>query len=217
MRKLSNISDAAWKKGYKLLLISEAGFAHFWTKGEVTSIIKEFPRQKVWQWEGEPVMAEISRSLSVPTVSLPLPETLTALQTGMINAFYGTPMHVLSFQWNKFVDTVYLPSIFYAPSFFILTQKAWESLPEESRKLFCDENAKKIAARTIEATHRADEEALKALVNSGVKVVHIPPDELEKIKKMTKQVWTNLAGSVFSKEIIRDTSRYLEEYRNRKK
>jgi TRAP-type C4-dicarboxylate transport system substrate-binding protein len=216
-KTLKYFSDAAWKNGYKLIAISEAGFAHFWTKGEVTSIIKEFPRQRVWQWEGEPVMAEISRSLNVPTVSLPLPETLTALQTGMINAFYGTPMHVLSFQWNKFVDTVYLPSIFYTPSFFILTQKAWGSLPEESRKLFFDENAKKITVSALEAIHRADDEALKALVDSGVKVVHIPPDELEEIKKMTKQVWTKLAGSVFSKEIIRDTSQYLEEYRNRKK
>lgn len=206
---------AAWEHGYKLITISEAGFAHFWTKDKVDSLTQDFPRQKVWQWEGDPVMLEISRSLGVNPVSLPLPETLTALQTGMIDAFYGTPLHVLSFQWNKYVDTVYTPSLFYTPAFFIFTKKAWESLPEDIQALLYDETAEKIKIEYIQKIHDADEAALKALATSGgVKVVEIPPEELAKIREKTLKVWDSLAGDMFPKSILEEVKQHLQDFRS---
>ncbi len=212
-KTLAYFEEVAWKRGYKLIALSEAGFAHFWTKGKVDSLIEDFPSKKVWQWEGDPVMSEISKSLDVSSVSLPLPETLTALQTGMINAFYGTPLHVLSFQWNKYVDTIYTPSLFYTPSFFILTKKAWESLPKEIQDLFFDETAMKIKKEALQKIHEADEASLNALIESGVKVVEIPPEELSEIKKRTRQVWEKLSGDMFPKEVHEEIMLHLKEYR----
>ena len=209
---------AAWEHGYKLVAISEAGFAHFWTKGKVENLVRDFPLQKVWQWEGDPVMLEISRSLDVNPISLPLPETLTALQTGMINAFYGTPLHVLSFQWNKFVDTIYTPSLFYTPAFFIFTKEAWESLPEDIQAMVYDEEVQKIKQEYLQKIHEADEDALKALAETGgINVVEIPPDELEKIKEKTMKVWETLPGEMFPKEILEEVKRHLQDFRTRNK
>ena len=158
-------------------------------------------------------MAEISKSMDVSSVSLPLPETLTALQTGMIDAFYGTPLHVLSFQWNKYVDTIYTPSLFYTPSFFILTRKTWESLPENIQKLFFDETAMKLKKEGIQKIHEADEASLKALVESGVKVVQIPPEDLAEMKKKTQKVWENLTGEMFPEKIHGEIVGYLKNFR----
>lgn len=203
----------AWERGYKLIAISEAGFAHFWTKGKIDSLLKDFPSQKVWQWEGDPVMLEISKSLDVSSVSLPMPETLTALQTGMINAFYGTPLHVISFQWNKYVDTIYTPSLFYTPSFFIFTKKTWESFPKNIQDLFFDKTAMKLKKEGLQKIHEADNESLQALVDSGIKVVTIPPEEVSEIKKRTMKVCEKLTGVTFSKELYGEITNYLEGYR----
>ena len=214
-RTFDYFEKAAWERGYKLIAISEAGFAHFWTKGKVQSLTRDFPQQKVWQWEGDPVMLEISKSLGINPVSLPLPETLTALQTGMINAFYGTPLHVQAFQWNKFVDTVYTPSLFYTPAFFIFTRKAWESLPPDIQALVYDENVKKIKEEYLKDIHEADDEALKVLIESGgITAVEIPPQELAIIREKTMKAWETLPGNMFPKEILDEVKRLLEEYRN---
>jgi len=203
-----------WERGYKLVEISEAGFAHFWTKGKLDSLTRDFPLQKVWQWEGDPVMLEISRSLGINPVSLPLPETLTALQTGMITAFYGTPLHVQAFQWNKFADTVYTPSLFYTPAFFIFTRKAWESLPPDIQAFLYDENVEKIKKEYLKKIHEADEEALKVLIESGgVRAVEIPPEELAKIREKTMKVWETLPGNMFPGEILDIVKKHLEDFR----
>jgi len=206
----------AEKRGYKLITIASAGFAHIWSKGRLNSILKDFPRQKVWQWEGEPVMLKISRALHVPTISLPLPDTLTALQTGMINAFYGTPIHVLSFQWSKYVDHIYKPSIFYTPSFVVVTKKAWNRIPPDIQKLYFDEQAQRIKREALQWIHQADEDSLKVLEKSGIKVVEIPPEELEKIRQKTRRVWEEMSGKYFPRELLDRVEKILEEYRSSK-
>lgn len=215
-KTVAYFEKAAWERGYKLIAISEAGFAHFWTKGKVESLTRDFPLQKVWQWEGDPVMLEISKSLNVNPVSLPLPETLTALQTGMINAFYGTPLHVLSFQWNKFVDTIYTPSLFYTPAFFVFTKKAWEALPADIQQLFYSDEVGKIKKEYLQKIHDADEEALKVLTESGgVKVVEIPPEELSKIRDKTMKIWESMADKMFPGELLEEVKKHLEEFRKK--
>ncbi len=91
----------AEKHGYRIVALGSAGFAHICSEKPLNSMLRDFPQQKVWQWEGETVMKAISESFRVPTISLPLPDTLTALQTRMINTFYGTSIQEVACPGSK--------------------------------------------------------------------------------------------------------------------
>lgn len=206
----------AEKRGYKVIAISTAGFAHICSKEPLQRILKDLPQQRFWQWEGENVMKEISDSLSIPTMSLPLPDTLTALQTGMINAFYGTSLHVLNFQWYKYIRYIYTPSLFYTPSFAVTTLKAWNEFPPDIQALFFDEKAEGLKKESLRWVHEADKKALETLKKSGIQVVEILPEELEEIRVRTRGVWESLAGDVFPKELLNKIVNLLDEYRSQK-
>jgi len=214
MLELYNEFDKyAEKHGYRILAIASAGFAHICSAKPLDNMLRDFPQQKVWQWEGETVMKAISESLGVPTISLPLPETLTALQTGMINTFYGTPIHVLAFQWNKYIDYVYSPPIFYTPSYVVVTERAWKKGPENIRNLFFDEEAMKIKREALGWIHEDDRKSLEVLKKQGVKVVNIPPDQLREMKARTRKVYQEMSGKIFPAELLDKVERLLETYR----
>jgi len=214
MLKLYNEFDQyAEKQGYRILAIASAGFAHICSAKRLDNMLRDLPQQKVWQWEGETVMKAISGSLGVPTISLPLPETLTALQTGMINAFYGTPIHVLAFQWNKYINYVYDPPIFYTPSYVVVTERAWKKIPENIRNLFFDEKATQIKLEALRWIHEDDKHSLEVLKKQGVQVVEIPPDQLREMKERTRKVYTELAGEIFPAELLEKVEGLLKAYR----
>jgi TRAP-type C4-dicarboxylate transport system substrate-binding protein len=214
MLKLYNEFDQyAEKQGYRIIAIASAGFAHICSANPLDNMLRDLPQQKVWQWEGETVMKAISESLGVPTISLPLPETLTALQTGMINAFYGTPIHVLAFQWNKYITHIYSPPIFYTPSYVVVSERAWNKIPENIRNLFFDEKATRIKLEALKWIHDDDRNSLEVLKKQGVKVVAIPPDQLREMKERTRKVWKEMSGKIFPADLLDKVERLLEAYR----
>ena len=216
--RLTNEFDKyAEKRGYKVFAISTAGFAYICSKEPLQNIITDLPRQKFWQWEGENVMKAISDSLNIPTISLPLPDTLTALQTGMVNAFYGTPLHVLNFQWYKYINYMYSPPIFYTPSFAIATMKTWNSLPPDIQEYWFDETVNKIKEESLGQIHEADQKALEVLKGSGIQVVDIPPDQLKEIQDRTFKLWKEMAGDIYPQELLDKIVSILEEYRSQQK
>lgn len=206
----------ALEHGYRIVALGSAGFAHICSEKPLDNILNDFPRQKVWQWEGETVMKAISRSMGVPTISLPLPDTLTALQTGMINAFYGTCIHVLSFQWDRYVNYLYTPAVFYTPSFVVVTERAFKRTPEHINKFFFDEEAMRIKKETLRWIHDDDQEAKEVLRKGGTKIIQIPPDQLAQIKTRTRQVWKEMNGDLFPAELMEKVERLLAEYRAQK-
>ncbi len=122
-------------------------------------------------------------------------------------------MHVLAFQWNKYVDTIYTPSIFYTPSFFIMTRKAWDKLDKDVQDTFFDKEVVRLRTETIAAIHKADDDALKALIGSGVTEVKIPPKQLKEIRQKTQKAWKKLTGTHFSPELVNMIQKHLDEYR----
>lgn len=205
--------DYAAKHGYRIVVMASAGFAHICSKKPLDNILRDFPVQRVWQWEGETVMKAISESISVPTISLPLPDTLTALQTGMVNAFYGTPIHVLAFQWNRGVDYIYRPAVFYTPSYMVITEKAWQKLPENIRAAFFDDEAMRIKKEALRLIHADDQKSLRVLQSQGTKLVDIPTDQLEEMRRRTRKVWKDMSGKAFPADLLRDVRTLLDEYR----
>jgi len=202
--------------GYRIVALGSAGFAYICSDKPLDNILNDFPRQKVWQWEGETVMKAISDSMRVPTRSLPLPDTLTALQTGMINAFYGTAIHVLAFQWNKYINYVYTPPIFYTPSFVVITEKAFQKIPPHIQAIYFDEESTRIKRESLRWIHDDDQKCLKVLQEKGTKIVQIPPDQLEQIKAKTHKVWEDMAGKIYPVELMEKVQKLLAEFRAQK-
>lgn len=76
--------------GYVLLGWAEVGFVHVFTNGQITKP-QDLKSLKMWAWEGDPIAETLLRELGVSPIPLSMPDVMTSLQTGLIDAFYAPP------------------------------------------------------------------------------------------------------------------------------
>ena len=74
-----------------------------------------------------------------------------------------------------------------------------------------------MSAELTESVRRDNERALKAMLKKGIVMVHIDDATYAKLVAAAHQVWTRLAGKVYSKEILERVQAVLQlETQNRK-
>jgi len=91
------------ENGFVLIGWAEVGFVYVFSKDPIRSI-NDFKKVKMWMWEGDAVAEATIRTLNFKAIPLAVTDVLTALQTGMINGFYHSPIGALTFQWNTKVN-----------------------------------------------------------------------------------------------------------------
>ncbi len=124
------------------------------------------------------------------------PEIYTALQLGTIDAVdkggyvnvYGLKLHEVT----KYI--IEPPFICLTASMdFIANQDSWNTIPKDIQTSI-KEAAISCAVHFWVEGQRQDFEARKKMVDYGLKVSTIPPEELAQIHKAAREVWQQLAG-----------------------
>src|SRR5690606_20117387 len=88
--------DAA---GFQNLGFFELGMIYFVSQVK-TNKLDELGGVKIWSWEGDKLVEAMIKELNLVSVPLPLPDVLSSLSTGIVQAAYAPPMGMLALQWN---------------------------------------------------------------------------------------------------------------------
>lgn len=129
----------------------------------------------------------LATSQGYQATPLPLAETFTALQTGIVDGAFGAGAEGY---YSNFRDVLkyYVPSNTHVEQWYvIINEDLWNSLSDADRKVIQD------AAKEMETNRmlRAPEETAeyeKKLNDYGVKVLAITPEEQEKLASATRAV-----------------------------
>ena len=123
--------------GFVLAGWLEVGFNYWFTKNPIATPA-DFPSCRMWAWPGDQVNTEINQVLGFQNIPVPLIEVLTALQTGMVNSFYGPLYAILALQWythaRYFIDLPFS----YTPAGIAMDKKFMDGLPPELRRIILD-------------------------------------------------------------------------------
>jgi TRAP-type C4-dicarboxylate transport system substrate-binding protein len=83
----------------------------------------------------------------------------------------------------------------------VLRKEAWEALSPEDRKLLLG-GTEQMNRELTANVRRDNERAKKAMTKAGIEMVHVDDPTQAKLEEAGKQVWTRLAGKVYSQEIL---------------
>ncbi len=167
------------------------------------STIKEMKGVKMWAWEGDHVVRAMMDSLELVSVPLALPDVMSSLSTGIIEAAYAPPLGILALQWqNKVKYLIDFPTA-YSIGALLISNKRWKKISPAHQKLIKVISSKHIKEAN-ELAQKDNQDALNALKELGIEFVKFSKDDLAQAEEIRKDVLSKLTGKVLSPGIIKD-------------
>ncbi len=196
------------ERGYILLGWVDVGWIHVFSNQPVTTK-EELLATKLWAWVDDPLAHSMFKEVGVKGIPLSLPAVLPHLQTGLINAAYGSPLSILALQWYTKVKYMSDFPITMANAAVVVSKKSFDALPKDLQMILKEEGES--MERLLVGQMRRDNVAsLKALKKYGLKVTKTQPEFIQEMERAAHAVWDQLAGTLYSPELLAHVQELLE-------
>ena len=188
------------KNGFKNLGFFEIGQVYILSTKEVTTF-KDLKGLKIWTWDGDKVAQALVESMKLVAVPLSLPDVLSSLSTGVIEAAYSTPLGVLALQWQTKVKYIVDYPLTLSIGAFLVDIKQWKNVPDNYK-----ETVEKIATKWIGKSSvdidKENNESMDQLKKMGIKFVTMQEKDLTEVPGVRQDIIKRLTGPVISPETI---------------
>lgn len=197
--------------GWVLLAWGDVGWVHMFSNTPIKSKA-DLSKVKMWVWTDDPVVKKLFQRLGVNGVALGVPEVLPSLQTGMINAAYGSALSTLALQWYTKVKYMTGSSTSYAIGAAVLSRKAWDGLQPGDQAILKEE-ARRLQGKLIAQIRKDNVASLEALKKQGIQVVAATPEFEKDLRGAATQVWSDMVGTLYSRELLEQVKQLAADYR----
>lgn len=189
-------------KGFVNLGFYEVGQVYVVSTKKVSNL-NEMKGVKIWSWEGDPLVGALLDSLQLVSVPLALPDVLSSLSTGIINAAYAPPLAILALQWHtKIKYLVDFPTA-YSIGALLVSDKTWAKVsPDHQKKIL--EISQKYVKEANDKSIGESEAAKEQLKKSGVEFISFPEADYKQAASVRTQVISKLKDKFISSKIIQE-------------
>lgn len=195
------------KKGFKNLGFYEIGQVYLVSTKKANSL-EALKGLKIWSWEGDSLVAAMIESLKLVSVPLALPDVLSSLSTGVIDAAYSSPLGVLALQWQTKIKYIMDFPVAYSVAAFLIKDEEWKKLtPDQQKKV--EDVANKYLAEAQISTVKENEEALKSLKTLGIEFVKFPESDMKQSEAIRSDVIKRLKGKLLSDAALQNLSKQI--------
>jgi TRAP-type C4-dicarboxylate transport system substrate-binding protein len=205
--------NKAWKTVEKLTPyfekgIKDAGFVNlgffeiglvYFVSQQKTENLGALKGVKIWSWEGDRIVETMIEKMKLVSVPLPLPDVLSSLSTGIIEAAYAPAMPIIALQWSSKVKYLVDFPVAYSVGSFLISKKAWDKVKPEHRKIVNEVSAKYMA-KVNESNIADNKAALSTIKEGGVEFLKFPKADEDKAKTLKQEIMTKLKGKLFTEQ-----------------
>ena len=157
---------------------------------------------KVWAWTDDPIGRQIQQAAGIPTIPLSVPDVLSSLQTGGIDTFYTAPYAAIALQWFLHAKFIMNMKLAMAVGATVLTQAAWDSVPEAHRATL-REITEKWSTKLNKSLRVDNRNSVKTLTKKhGLTVVKLSAEERKAWRTIAKSVRSHFVGTLYSQELL---------------
>lgn len=186
------------KNKFKSLATFEVGQIYLVSQKKVQDL-NSIKSLKIWSWEGDPVVSNMIEAMKLIGVPLALPDVLSSLTTGVIDAAYAPGIGIISLQWNTKVKYVVDFPISYSIGAFVITSDTWAKIAPADQKLVADISKK--YESEINATNTKDnEEAFKSMRAQKIEFIKFSDADIKVAQGYRQDIVKKLKGKLFSDE-----------------
>jgi TRAP-type C4-dicarboxylate transport system substrate-binding protein len=186
--------------GFHNLGFFEIGMVYFVSRKKTPSL-DSLKGVKIWSWEGDELVASMINAMDLVSVPLPLPDVLSSLSTGIIDAAYAPPLGILSLQWNTKISYLLDFPLSFSIGAFLLSEKSWKKISPAHQKIVT-EISNKYIAEVNKANEKDNADALGLLKSSGVEFISFPAKDIEQAKSLRAEIIRKLKGKLFTEEAL---------------
>ena len=202
------------QKHFVLLALNDAGSVYVFSKDPIRTKA-DMARSKIWTWQGDPLPQAIFKAYGIVPVPLSLPNVLPSLQSGLIDACYGTPLTVLALQWFTKVKYRTSLAITNVMGALVLSDALWQQLSADQQTLV-REAVRKYNAKAVTNMQQYETKALTLLhTTAGIETIPVAEEEVTRLQQVSEQVRQELIGQLYPQELLERVLALRDTYRQR--
>ena len=200
------------KKGFIVLNWGDAGWIRFFAKDPFTHP-SEMKAMKLSLGAGDAMLTQLYKEAGFRPVPISIVDMLPSLQTGLVEAFNSVPLAALAFQWFALAPNMADLNWSFLSGATVIDKRAWMKIPEELRPkiMKVSRDASKRLRREIRTLN---ENAVKAMVENGLKVNHISPSVEAEWRKIVEDVYPQIRGKIVPADVFDEVRMYRDEFRS---
>ncbi len=202
------------KKGYLLLGWADVGFVYLYSNTPIHSPA-ELRRAKVWTWSGDKLAELFFKAFDVSPIPLALPDVLTSLQMGVVDAVYAPPPACIALQWFTRVKYMTDVPITYGFGALLVSKKAIRKVSPEDLAVL-EELSAHYSNILVEKTRAQNIEAIASIRKEGVELLTVDAATQNIFFTTGRTAWDDGVDTLYPKELLERVSTIVEQYRKSK-
>lgn len=200
-------------KGYKVVAWSRAGWVRFFSKKPIF-YPADLKVQKIAANGDDQALFQTWKTMGYTQVPVNIPDILMALNSGMIDALYSSPIAVGGFQWFGLAKNMSELKIAPFIGAIILKDSVWKSIPADVQpKLTAI--AKGLESELNENVTKLEADAIVTMQKYGLVVNPVSDDALKAWKAEFEAGYSKIFGKSFSKEVYDIIVKHKKEFRGK--
>jgi TRAP-type C4-dicarboxylate transport system substrate-binding protein len=188
------------KKKFKSLATFEIGQIYLVSQKKVLDL-NGIKTLKIWSWEGDPVVNTMFETMNLIGVPLALPDVLSSLTTGVIDAAYAPGIGIISLQWNTKVKYVVDFPISYSVGAFVITSDAWSKISPADQKLV-SEISKRYETEINNTNEKDNKDAFNSMKAQKIEFIKFSDADVKMAQTHRLQIIKKLKGKLFSEAAL---------------
>lgn len=199
------------EKGFTPLAWSLAGWATFFAQEPVVWP-EDLMKQKLQVDDASPEMTQAWKKMGFHVVPLPSTSVMSALQSGMVEAFTLTPLTAAAMQWFALAPN--MAGLRWAPMVggIIVSNRTWQRVPADLKPKLLD--AIQVVLADLDQESRAlEDRALEVMLDNGLQVHPLPPEAEAEWRRVVETGFSLIIGKSFSEAVYDEIRAHLGEYR----
>jgi TRAP-type C4-dicarboxylate transport system substrate-binding protein len=187
-------------KGFINLGFYEIGQVYVVSSKKIATL-NDLKGVKIWSWEGDQLVEAMIESLQLVSVPLALPDVLSSLSTGIIDAAYAPPLAILALQWHtKIKYLVDFPTALSIGA-LLVSEKIWTKIkPEHQQKItaLAQQFVKEANLKSV----AENEQARAQLKKGGIEFISFPAEDYKKAAAARGTVINKIKDKYVSSKMI---------------
>jgi TRAP-type C4-dicarboxylate transport system substrate-binding protein len=203
--------DLFKQKGFSLLGWADVGFVYLYSHEPIRSPA-DLKRAKIWTWSGDKLAALFFKAFHVSPIPLALPDVLTSLQVGVVNAVYAPPLACVALQWHTRVKYMTDVPITYGFGAMLMSNDIVKKIGPQDMAVI-SRLAEKHSSYLIARTREQNDEAITGMSKQGVTILEVDPKVSEEFFTTGRGAWKEGVGELYPAELLDRVIKSVEEYR----
>jgi TRAP-type C4-dicarboxylate transport system substrate-binding protein len=197
--------------GYVLLGWTDVGFIYLMSKQPIRTP-EDMESARMWVWSGDPLAELFFRAFDLSPIPLAAPDVLTSLQTGVIDAVYGSPLAAIALQWFTRIDYMTDVPITHGIGAVLVSKRALRKVSPADIETLRQVAAPHLRALTLK-TREQNQEAIEEMKKEGVEVVGVDDAVRDEFFRTGRGAWKDGVGDLYSQQLLDRVTAIVDEYR----